>query len=141
MINLVVDASVAAKWFLEEEYSESARKFMSDDYSLHVPDYFFIEIDNVLWKKIGGKVIKQADARNIRSVIRKIPFHNHPTSLLLDAAFELATKTGLSVYDCIYLSLAIQLETRLVTADKKLCELLKKSPVRNNILWVEDVEM
>ena len=47
-------------------------------------------------------------------------------------------RTGRTVYESLYLALAVQLNCRLVTADEKLSSALKNGPLGNRILWVED---
>lgn len=139
MKDIVVDASVAAKWFLEEVHSEAARKVLDENYMLHIPDFFFIEMDNILWKRTSRKDIKLEDAQDIRKAIRKFPLNVHVSTPILDAAFELAIKCGLSVYDCLYVSLAVLLNARVVTADRKLHDVINKSPLQKHVLWVVDI--
>jgi hypothetical protein len=48
-LNLVIDASVAAKWFLPDEpFSERALELL-------LPDLFFSECGNILWKAARRK--------------------------------------------------------------------------------------
>ncbi|MDQ2800574.1 MAG: type II toxin-antitoxin system VapC family toxin, partial [Armatimonadota bacterium] len=53
----MVDASVAVKWFLPEVHDEAARRLLKNDHfvanqRLQIPDFFFAEVSNILWKKI-----------------------------------------------------------------------------------------
>ena len=57
---------------------------------------------------------------------------------MLEAAIEIALRTGRTVYDSQYVALAVQIGCRLVTADEKLYNALKDGPLGTNILWVED---
>ena len=50
-MRVVVDASVAVKWYLEEDHAAPARRLLDGTYELIVPDLFFMEIGNVLWKR------------------------------------------------------------------------------------------
>ena len=56
----------------------------------------------------------------------------------MEAALEIAVRTGRTVYDSLYVALAVQLDGRLVTADEKLYNALKDGPLGARILWVED---
>ena len=47
-------------------------------------------------------------------------------------------QTGRTVYDSLYVALAVQMDCRLVTADEKLYHALKGGPLHTSILWVED---
>jgi predicted nucleic acid-binding protein len=55
MDNLVVDSSVAIKWFITETYSQVARRILNDYQSgsinLLAPDLINAEIGNIVWKK------------------------------------------------------------------------------------------
>ena len=51
MDRLVVDASVAIKWVVEEEGSEAAAGLL-DGSTLAAPDFLIPECANILWKKV-----------------------------------------------------------------------------------------
>ncbi len=42
-------------------------------------------------------------------------------------------------YDCLYLSLAVSLDARLVTADLLFYEALKDGDYADKLLWVENI--
>lgn len=48
MNKFVVDASVAMKWYLPENYSEHADRLLNPFFELLVPELLFSEIGNVL---------------------------------------------------------------------------------------------
>ena len=50
-IDLVVDAGVAIKWYVPEIHEREAKRFLDPAHTLHVPDLFFPEFGNILWKK------------------------------------------------------------------------------------------
>ncbi len=62
----------------------------------------------------------------------------HSSAPLLEAALEIAMRTGRTVYDSLDVALAVQLDCRVVTADEKLYNALKDEPLGAHILWVED---
>ena len=62
----------------------------------------------------------------------------HPSAPLLEAALDIALRIGRTVYDSLYMALAVQLDCRLVTADEKLYNALKNEPLGTRILWLED---
>ncbi len=52
MSPFVVDASVAVKWALPEDGSELAERLVTGGAQLHAPAFIFLELANVLWKRI-----------------------------------------------------------------------------------------
>jgi predicted nucleic acid-binding protein len=54
----------------------------------------------------------------------------------LDLAYAVALKSHQSLYDSLYISLAILLDVCLVTADKKLHEGIKKSGWLKKVVWI-----
>jgi predicted nucleic acid-binding protein len=139
MTPLVVDASVGLKWFLPEVHSEAARRLQNPALQLHVPSLFDVEIANILWKKIRRAELTRAEADAVLSQLFRLPLTRHPDSRFLSAAFDLADRTQRTVYDCLYLALAVELAGQLVTADQRLHSSLAGTPWASAILWVEDV--
>ena len=136
----VVDASVAAKWFFDEPLSDKATRLLDASHVLHVPDFFLLEIDSVLCKKMRRGEISEGEAQQIRSAVNIFPLQKHPFQLLMDPAFELAVQTRSSPYDCLYLILAIVLGAQMVTADRRFYENISESQLTaENLCWVENL--
>ena len=136
----VVDASVAAKWFFDEPLSDEATRLLDASHVLHVPDFFLLEIDSVLCRKMNRGEISEGEAQQIRSAVNIFPLQKHPFQLLMDPAFELAVQTRSSPYDCLYLVLAIVLGAQMVTADRRFYENISKSQLTaENLCWVENL--
>jgi predicted nucleic acid-binding protein len=136
----VVDASVAAKWFLQEDYSDSAVLLLDKQNQLHSPDFLMLEIDSLVLKRIRRGDILLKDGRDIRKAIRSFPLFYHSYLSLLDPAWEIAKKSGCSVYDCLYVALGILLNCTVVTADRTLFEKLKRRDFADSIMWVEELK-
>jgi predicted nucleic acid-binding protein len=137
---IVVDASVGVKWFVPEVHAAEARQWRNGPDELHAPALFFdLEIANILWKKVGRAEITRADAYLILGQLPVLPVTRHPEYPLLASAFDLANRTQRTVYDCVYLALAVQLSGRMVTADQKLCNSLAGTPWASNICWVANL--
>lgn len=136
---LVVDASVVIKWHVTEVHSDGALRLLRDDApALHVPDLVFSEVGNILWKKFRRGDLTEEQARGIGHLVAFAPLAVHSSAPLLEAALEIALRTERTVYDSLYVALAVQLNCRLVTADEKLYNALKDGPLGAHILWVED---
>ena len=137
---LVVDASVAIKWYLPEIHAEVALACLDDKYHLLVPDLFFSEFGNILWKKCRVGEITHNEANTIFDALAKVPLQNYPLEKLLLPSFELAVGMDRTVYDCIYLALAVSEACKMLTADRKFYDVVAGSPYSGNILWVEEVK-
>ncbi|MFQ5808612.1 MAG: type II toxin-antitoxin system VapC family toxin [Armatimonadota bacterium] len=135
----VVDASVAAKWFTEEEHSEAAVALASGPHELHAPDFFMLEMDNVLCKWIRRGIITEADGAVVRSTLARLPIQTYPFGGVRDDAYALANDTRRSLYDCLYLAVAVHLDAQLVTADRRLYDAVADGPFAGHVVWVEDV--
>lgn len=134
----VVDVCITIKWFIPEIFSEEATQLLSPDYDLIAPDYFLIEAANILWKKTRRNEINLEDAHQILAALPNSPIQSRDTHSFLYAAFDLSHQTGRSLYDCLYLYLAIQEKCQMVTADEKLYNGLKNTEWSRYLLWVEN---
>lgn len=119
----VVDASVVVKWFLDEEGKKEALQLRTEHIagkiSLVVPDLLFLEVLNALRYK-GGTEKSLADANR---ALWNIQFHiEKSSSFLLEKASMLALEHNLSLYDAVYLALALLYGCPLVTADTSLAK-------------------
>jgi len=136
---LVVDAKVVIKWHVAEVHTDAALRLFGDDSpELHVPELVFPEVGNILWKKVRRGDLTEDAAREIGRLVVLAPLVVHSSAPFLEAALEIAMRTGRTVYDSQYVALAIQMESRLVTADEKLYNALKDGPLGAYIVWVED---
>lgn len=124
MDKIVVDSSVAIKWFVVEPYSAEARRVL-DDYragtlTLLAPDLINAEIGNVVWKKHRFQGLAVADGQQIIDEFRKLKFELISSAALLDEAYRLAVAHQRTVYDALYIALSVREQCLFVTADEKL---------------------
>ena len=117
----VIDASIIAKWFLEEEGSIKAIALrdahISGSIVLVVPELAFIEVMNVLrYKKKSILELQKVGLAlwNIQLQVEKL------TEFVLLKSVQLAVKYKLSVYDGLYAFVSQMHGSSLVTADKAL---------------------
>ena len=122
----MLDASVVGAWLFEEQQNKSAIQLRNQalDSMAIVPQLFRYEITNLI---LNNTRIDEVDARvSAFKFIESIPVTmDFKTPLYLDL-LELASDAQLSVYDAIYLELAIRYEVPLATYDKKLAKAAKK---------------
>lgn len=119
-MTLVVDASVAVKWFLPEAGTDLALALLASDAVFHAPELLRLEIANALWKN----VLKKTAPREVFAVasleLERIIGHWHDPHPFIAAAFGQACELAHPIYDFIYLELARSLGARLVTADQRM---------------------
>jgi predicted nucleic acid-binding protein len=105
----VVDANVGIKWVLSEVHSEASLRLLDDDRELLVPDFFFPEIGNILWKRIRRGEMTPLQAQNDLIVLMGGDLDDLevcPSKPLMPDALEIAVSIEQAVYDCVYLALA-----------------------------------
>lgn len=138
MTSLVVDASVAVKWFVPEVHGIAAQRFVHPGHQLFAPDLLWPEFGNILWKKLLRKQISPQAARRILADFHSYRVGIIPSEPLLLAALDIAERIGRTVYDSLYLALAQRLACRAVTADERLFNAVQGDAIAAHILWVED---
>ena len=132
MSHVVVDASVAAKWVLNEPDSEAARRIFERG-PLLVPDLLWAELGSLLWRRQCVGEFSVADARMMLLDLRKLPVKSYAINPLLPLAFEIALAIDHSVYDCVYLALADRENCRVVTADRRLRNAVASGPLAQSV--------
>jgi predicted nucleic acid-binding protein len=116
-VRIVIDASVAVKWVLDESGSEAAVALR--DQELIAPALWLAEAANALWRRVRTGEITAVEANARLSELRRAPVASLSMEPYLDPALELAVEMGHAVYDCIYLALALRHRTHVVTADRR----------------------
>jgi predicted nucleic acid-binding protein len=127
----VLDASVAAKWFLsakDERLTGEAlalySKFMQGEVRFIVPDLFWAELASAFWKAIRFGRFDKSSAEEALSKLGSCDLPSISAVHLLDMAFQIATAFDRSLYDSLYVALAVQAKTQLITADERLANAL-----------------
>jgi predicted nucleic acid-binding protein len=135
----VVDSSVAIKWFTPEVLSAEALRLQACGVPLHAPDFLDVELAAVAWKKMRRDGMPRADADYIISQLPSLAVTRHLTAPLVAPAFDIADRSGRTVYDCLYLALAVQFGSKMVTADDRLVNALAGTPWADYIIKLKDV--
>jgi predicted nucleic acid-binding protein len=139
MTLLVVDSSVVIKWFTPEALSPEANRVRTGSDPLHAPEFLDVEVAAIAWKKVRRGVLSRADADFILAQLPVLPITRHPIRPLVPQSFDLADQNGRTVYDCLYLALAVQLGGVMVTADDKFVAALVGSPWAASVLRLAEV--
>ncbi len=120
-VSCVLDASVGIKLVVPEDDSNRAVTLLSDPgVVVHVPDLFFLECANILWKKVRRGEYAAADTASALARLRETDPSVALIADLVDQALVIANAEDISAYDACYVALAERLGVPLVTADDRL---------------------
>lgn len=139
----VVDASVAAKWFLPpsgEPLADEASRLLADyaqgRLRFAVPDLFWAECANILWKAVQQGRWTRSAAEEAILALQNRSLPTTSSLELLEDAFSIAATFDRTVYDCMYVALAVRLKADLVTADERLANALA---AHMPVMWLGSV--
>ncbi len=113
---LIVDASIAMKWVVEEPGTPEALALRQRD-KLMAPELLVAECANILWKKVQRRELSGQEALLAARLLEGAEIELASTRSLLEAATRVAMDLNHPAYDCLYLALAIENDCRFVTAD------------------------
>ena len=136
MKSYVLDASVVAAAFFQEDHADRAQRLLAGGCALYAPDLIYAELANVIWKRHRRGEIDPDEAGRLLADLRSLPLQITPCGDLVEAALELALRTGRSVYDCLYLALAVATRSVLVSADQRLVNALAGTSLATHIAWI-----
>lgn len=136
MKRCVIDASVTASAFFREETSPMARALLTSGCEMFAPDLIYPEVGNVIWKRQSRNEIDEEEACALLSDVLVLPLKITPSSQLVESALKLALRTNRTVYDCLYLALAVQTNSTMVTGDKRFVNALADTPLEKYVSWI-----
>ena len=116
-MSVVIDASVALKWVLDEPGKDAADALLEEE--LIAPSLWLLEAANALWRRTQRGEINGEEAKERLSELYNAPVTTTTLEDDLLAAADLANVLGHPVYDCLYLAMAIRENTYVVTADSR----------------------
>jgi predicted nucleic acid-binding protein len=125
-VSVVVDASVALKWVLDEPGHEAADALLDQD--LVAPALWIVEAANALWRRARRHEITDIEARERLLELQNAPVTASAIEGDLMAAADLAAVLSHPVYDCLYLAAAIREDTHVVTADVRFHAVVAQRP-------------
>ena len=140
MNTLVIDASIAIKWVVEEDGTELALA-LRQHARLVAPDLIIPECSNILWKKVQRKELSKDEALIAARLLQSAEMELVPARALMESATRLAIELDHPAYDCIYLALAVEIGCRFVTADERLVHKLqqnKRIPLSDRIVGLKE---
>ncbi len=122
---VVVDASVAVKWVIPEDYSEEALALLRDHLEgrveAHSPALILLEAASALRRYVVRGVLSPGQALEALQLIAESePVLEEVDKTLSEEALRMSLDLGVTVYDAAYLALASRLRATFYTADEKL---------------------
>lgn len=131
-MSVVIDASVALKWVLDEPGKEAADALLDEE--LIAPSLWLLEAANALWRRAQRGEISGEEAKE-----RLAELYNAPVTTIaiegdLPAATDWAIALNHPVYDCLYLAMAIRENTYVVTANSRFHATVDRSPTLKGVV-------
>jgi predicted nucleic acid-binding protein len=133
---LVIDASIAVKWVVDEDGTPEALALRKRA-KLIAPDLLVSECANILWKKVRRNELTKDEALLAARLLQAADIELLPTRSLLAAAVPIAIDLDHPACDCMYIALANAHDCPFVTADERLLRKLDQargSPVRKRVI-------
>lgn len=134
----VADASILIKLFIPESGSEKvknwARVWRSGNLEVLCPQLVVAEFANVIWHKVNRNEIERSIGRDIIKDFCQLPIRIIDHKGIIEAAFTLANQLNITIYDSLYATLAYKISSEFVTADQKLADKLKSSPIITKVI-------
>lgn len=118
--DIVLDASVAAKFYFHEDGSDRARAVLTSGVVVAAPDLLFVEMASVASKRVRRGLCSADLGRDAVASVGDLVDEVAPLSGLAQRAFVFARDSNFSAYDGAYLALAERLNVPVLTADERL---------------------
>lgn len=144
MTDYIVDSNIVAKWLLPEPDSNRARTLIDPQFYLRAPDLLLPELANVLWKGARRGDLTAGDSdellnRFVRDHV-DVTVRLLPSRLVIKQALQIAAAERHSIYDCIYLALAVLSRCVLITADDRLARAIQSDVLKPHIIALADLQ-
>ena len=145
MNEIIIDASIVVKWFIEENDSDKARllrdKFIEGEIELYVPTLLYFEVLNALkYSQLYSQLFKPSELDEAGESLENYGFKAITIKNdLRKHMIKIAVDHELSIYAASYLGLSIGLDKPFCTADEKI---IKKLPptLKKNVKSLKQVE-
>jgi predicted nucleic acid-binding protein len=141
---MIVDASVAVKWFLPEEELESEAQLvryalLDERISASAPSILWSEVAHAIVGAVRQKRFAEEQAKSVTARFHRLRAAVELTDVDVKDAIDRALKVGIGAYDAQYLSLAAQLDESVITADRRLLE--RGRAHGYDVVWLGDVTL
>ncbi len=133
-LQCVLDASVCIKHFIPAPLSQKVDALLAHlafpQTNIFVPDLFYIEMANILWKYFRAGQISDSLIQRDLVILKAFNLQVTSTAELMVAAANIAIQYHISAYDASYVALSQEVNAPLLTLDNKLVKALAASSFR-----------
>ena len=137
-MRLILDASIAIKFYVPEASSERALEWLTREVDFAVPDIFLVEVSQALLRHCRERRMTREDldiaVRDLDHVV-DVPFGSGD---LIIRALAIAHDLDHRLHDCMYLALADRMDCALLTADERLVRKVRERAPDLRILSLGD---
>lgn len=125
MLRFVLDCSVTAAWFFEDEFNSYVRSvrdlLLLQDTVAIVPAIWSAEVANVLFQAERRRRIASEKVNEGLQILSQLPIETDQLPMShMGHVLRLCRKYALTSYDALYLELALRRNAELATQDRKL---------------------
>ena len=120
----VIDVSVGIKQFVPDPLTAKVNELFAclayPEVEFFVPDLFYIESGNTLWKYVRAGLYAAADVPADLASLKALCLTSISTSELVEEAVAIALAYGITAYDASYVALSKRVSAPFLTLDRKL---------------------
>jgi len=125
---VIIDASVAVKWLIEEPDSGTALALLGTD-DLVAPSLIHAEVGNAIYKKRKlGEFADEEDLTTLPAQLASI-IRTVDEVPMMSRALELSLALDHPIYDCVYLAVAEAMNDDMITADTRFLKKLARHKI------------
>jgi predicted nucleic acid-binding protein len=129
-VDVVIDASAAVAWYLQDEFDDDAAALLDHvvEHGAIVPALWAVEMQNALRNAHRRGCVDAGAAAEILKRLSQLPLRviDADSRPVFRNALSLAIEHDISVYDAVYLDVAIRFNARLASRDNRLLLLANK---------------
>lgn len=125
---IVVDSNVLAYLYLPTEFTAAAEALLEQEPDWAAPILWRSEFRNILAGYMRRKTISFEQANSLQREAESLP-EGSEFEVDSQIVLELVRDSDCSAYDCEFITLAIKLDTKLITMDKKLLRAFPKCAI------------
>ena len=138
MSDIIVDASVAVKWFVVEQDARIADEIANSGHRLFAPQILVTEVANALSRKAMVGLMSTADARKYWRSLPNYLDGFVAVDDMIEPALLNACELRHPIYDMIYLETARRLDAQLITADRRFTAKLADTDLARHVTLLSD---